>query len=46
MLLRSKFSARNFFKDATERGATVMQYIGEICRYLSVSPASEYDRSE
>ena len=46
LVLRSKFSARSFFKDAYESQATVTQYIGELCRYLVATPPSEYDRSE
>jgi fatty-acyl-CoA synthase len=43
LVLRSKFSARNFWKDVHESGATVMQYIGELCRYLLQSPPTAYD---
>ena len=44
LLLRSKFSARNFFKDVKDHEATVTQYIGELCRYLVATPASPHDR--
>jgi acyl-CoA synthetase (AMP-forming)/AMP-acid ligase II len=43
LVLRSKFSARNFFKDLHDTDATVCQYIGELCRYLLATPPSEYD---
>eukprot|EP00937_MAST-01D_sp_MAST-1D-sp2_P000039 g39.t1 len=43
LCLRSKFSARNFWKDVHSTRATVMQYIGELCRYLLNAPPSEYD---
>jgi fatty-acyl-CoA synthase len=45
LVLRSKFSARNFFKDLHDTDATVCQYIGELCRYLLATPPSEYDTS-
>ncbi|HVW75737.1 MAG TPA: long-chain-acyl-CoA synthetase [Rhizomicrobium sp.] len=34
VILREKFSARAFWRDVTESGATIFQYIGELCRYL------------
>ncbi|HSS13959.1 MAG TPA: long-chain-acyl-CoA synthetase, partial [Rhizomicrobium sp.] len=34
VILREKFSARAFWQDVTESGATIFQYIGELCRYL------------
>ncbi|EWM28080.1 very long-chain acyl- synthetase isoform 1 [Nannochloropsis gaditana] len=44
LALRSKFSASKFFKDVHDTGATVTQYIGELCRYLLATPPSPYDR--
>ena len=44
LCLRSKFSARNFWMDVHNTRATVMQYIGELCRYLLNAPAGESDR--
>ena len=38
IVLRRKFSASHFWKDCREEGATVFQYIGELCRYLLNSP--------
>jgi fatty-acyl-CoA synthase len=34
VILREKFSARSFWRDVTDSGATIFQYIGELCRYL------------
>jgi fatty-acyl-CoA synthase len=34
VILREKFSARAFWRDVAESGATIFQYIGELCRYL------------
>lgn len=45
MIVLPKFSPRLQMKQATETGATVMQYIGEMCRYLVTSPPTPYDRS-
>jgi len=35
LALARKFSARRFWDDIAESGATAFQYIGELCRYLS-----------
>jgi fatty-acyl-CoA synthase len=37
VILREKFSARAFWRDVADSGATVFQYIGELCRYLLAS---------
>ncbi len=34
IILREKFSASAFWNDVAESGATIFQYIGELCRYL------------
>ncbi|MCP5412139.1 MAG: long-chain-acyl-CoA synthetase [Alphaproteobacteria bacterium] len=34
VIIREKFSARGFWRDVAESGATMFQYIGELCRYL------------
>ena len=34
LVLGRKFSARNFWKDARENGATIVQYVGETLRYI------------
>ncbi|KAG8187185.1 hypothetical protein JTE90_020056 [Oedothorax gibbosus] len=41
MILRPKFSATNYWKEAVKHKATVGQYIGEICRYLLNQPVRE-----
>mmetsp|Transcript_74992 Transcript_74992/g.160592 ORF Transcript_74992/g.160592 Transcript_74992/m.160592 type:complete len:641 (-) Transcript_74992:41-1963(-) len=42
-IIRSKFSASNHWKDCAQYNATVMQYIGELCRYLLATPAGPDD---
>ncbi len=34
LIIRRKFSARNFWEDCHKYDATMFQYIGELCRYL------------
>lgn len=34
VVLREKFSASAFWEDIAQSGATIFQYIGELCRYL------------
>ena len=34
VILREKFSASAFWRDVADSGATIFQYIGELCRYL------------
>jgi len=46
VILREKFSASAFWRDVADSGATIFQYIGELCRYLLASqhlPANERD---
>ena len=38
VVLRERFSARNFWDDVAESDCTIFQYIGELCRYLVNSP--------
>lgn len=38
LVLRSKFSASNFWADCIKYECTVIQYIGELCRYLLNTP--------
>jgi len=40
VVLREKFSVRDFWDDVTRHGCTLFQYIGELCRYLVQSPPS------
>mmetsp|Transcript_28882 Transcript_28882/g.32085 ORF Transcript_28882/g.32085 Transcript_28882/m.32085 type:complete len:630 (-) Transcript_28882:56-1945(-) len=44
LVLRKKFSARNFFSDCAKYNCTVIQYIGEICRYLIATEPSPNDK--
>lgn len=37
-VLRRKFSASQFWKDCLKYNVTVVQYIGELCRYLLNHP--------
>ncbi len=38
MVLRRKFSAREFWSDVRKHDVTVIQYIGELFRYLVALP--------
>jgi fatty-acyl-CoA synthase len=38
VLIREKFSARQFWDDVTRFDCTLFQYIGELCRYLVQAP--------
>ncbi|GBO22730.1 Long-chain fatty acid transport protein 1, partial [Araneus ventricosus] len=44
MVIRKKFSASNYWKEAAKHKATVGQYIGEICRYLLNQPVREEEK--
>jgi fatty-acyl-CoA synthase len=45
VVIRERFSARNFWSDVTAERCTLMQYIGELCRYLLASePAPDETR--
>ena len=44
MIIRRRFSATNFWPDVKATGATHFVYIGELCRYLVNSPATDHDR--
>jgi acyl-CoA synthetase (AMP-forming)/AMP-acid ligase II len=45
LVISPKFSARTQMKELTETKATVMQYVGEMCRYLVNTPPTPYDRA-
>ena len=47
IVVRRKFSVREFWPDVRRNGITVFQYIGEICRYLLNQPvvAGEHEHS-
>lgn len=44
IVVRRKFSTREFWNDVRRYGITVCQYIGEICRYLLNQPPTDRDR--
>jgi fatty-acyl-CoA synthase len=41
--LKDRFSATSFWHDIARFDCTLVQYIGELCRYLLKAPASEYE---
>jgi fatty-acyl-CoA synthase len=41
--IREKFSAREFWDDVLRFDCTVMQYIGELCRYLINTPRAPHE---
>ena len=45
MILAPKFSASSFWRECTHHRATVVQYVGELCRFLAHSPPSAHDRA-
>ncbi|KAK9504735.1 hypothetical protein O3M35_011001 [Rhynocoris fuscipes] len=45
VVIRPKFSASNFWSDCIKYDCTVAQYIGEICRFLLLTPPSAKDRA-
>src|SRR5690606_17975940 len=45
VIIREKFSAREFWDDAVRSKATVVFYIGELCRYLLNAPESASERT-
>ena len=45
VIVRRSFSASRFWSDVAASGATIFQYIGELCRYLLNAPPDEADRS-
>ncbi|CAI5794436.1 long-chain fatty acid transport protein 4 [Podarcis lilfordi] len=44
VVIRKKFSASNFWEDCVKYNCTIVQYIGEICRYLLNQPSQEVER--
>eukprot|EP00163_Fabomonas_tropica_P016087 TRINITY_DN2900_c0_g1_i1.p1 TRINITY_DN2900_c0_g1~~TRINITY_DN2900_c0_g1_i1.p1 ORF type:complete len:174 (+),score=23.55 TRINITY_DN2900_c0_g1_i1:92-613(+) len=44
MVLRPKFSASRFWTDCAKYDCTVVQYIGELCRYLCGQPEKASDK--
>ncbi len=45
VVLREKFSAREFWDDVTRWNCTLFQYIGELCRYLVNAPPHPRERA-
>jgi fatty-acyl-CoA synthase len=44
LIIKRRFSAHEFWPDIHARGATMFQYVGELCRYLLNAPPSPLDR--
>jgi len=44
VLIRGRFSASRFWDDVVDGDCTIFQYIGELCRYLAISPAHPKER--
>ncbi len=44
LVLRKKFSASKFWDEVRQFNCTVIQYIGELCRYLLATPKSPSDK--
>jgi len=44
VVIRESFSASRFWRDVTETGCTLFQYIGELCRYLASAPPDPFER--
>jgi len=42
--IRERFSAHEFWNDATRRDCTMFIYVGELCRYLHNTPPGDSDR--
>jgi len=42
--IRERFSAHEFWNDATRRDCTMFIYVGELCRYLHNTPPADKDR--
>ncbi len=44
VVIRERFSAREFWTDIVRHGCTLFFYIGELCRYLVNAPPGQNDR--
>ncbi|KAF1835496.1 long-chain fatty acid transporter-like protein [Decorospora gaudefroyi] len=44
MVLSRRFSHRTFWPEVAGSGATIIQYVGELCRYLLNGPTNPYER--
>ena len=45
VVVRERFSVSRFWQDVREERCTIFQYIGELCRYLTASPAGPGDEA-
>lgn len=45
LVVRRKFSRREFWGDVRRYGVTMCQYVGEICRFLLSAPATPEDKN-
>lgn len=45
VLIREKFSARQFWDDVVDHDCTLFQYIGDLCRYLVSAPPHPRERT-
>jgi len=45
LVIRKKFSASRYFEGCCKYEATVINYIGEICRYLLATPVKDTDKA-
>jgi fatty-acyl-CoA synthase len=45
LALTRRFRASRFWQEAADAGATAIQYVGEMCRYLLAQPAGAHDRA-
>ena len=45
VVVRKRFSASGFWADVAASGATIVQYIGELCRYLVAAPEHQDERA-
>ncbi|MBV9548589.1 MAG: long-chain-acyl-CoA synthetase [Alphaproteobacteria bacterium] len=44
LIIKRRFSVHEFWPDIHRHGATMFQYVGELCRYLLNAPPSPLDR--
>ncbi|KAJ0415705.1 hypothetical protein BJY00DRAFT_317637 [Aspergillus carlsbadensis] len=45
LILGTKFSHSTFWPSVTRHKASIIQYVGELCRYLLNAPPSDFDRA-
>ena len=44
VVIRERFSASRFWSDVVKSQCTIFQYIGELCRYLTLAPVDSAER--